>query len=242
VTLRALLDASGRTPPDIAAAIGIGAARALAQVHADEGREGQLVPGALDAARIGLSDAGEVLLSAAGGDPDGDLRALGAALHECLAGEPPGAPPSRLDIPGVPAALAAVVDRATGAAPAGYASAAALAEAIADAVAAPATPAEVAAYVDAIVLPEEGERAAVPGPAASPTPAASPEPAGLGAPRSPDSVRTFPLPAPARPPSRLLPVIVAAVALAVGFGIGFLAQRTHAPQAPQPAPAEPSER
>ena len=116
MTLRALLDASGRTPPDFAAGIGIGAARALALLHTAPGAGPEKTAHvALDPAAIRLSR-GEVSLAGGGlpadGDPAADLRALGAALHECLAGEPPGAPPRRLEIPGVPASLAAVVDRA----------------------------------------------------------------------------------------------------------------------------------
>jgi hypothetical protein len=222
VTLRALLDASGRTPPDVAAGIGIGAARALALLHAAPGAGPEKTAHvALDPAAIRLSR-GEVSLAGGGlpadGDPAADLRALGAALHECLAGEPPGAPPRRLEIPGVPASLAAVVDRASGAALPGYASAVALAEAIADAVAAPATPDEVAAYVDAVVLPEEEEQRAP----------------AVAAPASPDSVRTFPRPAAARSASWRLPVVVGIVALAAGFVIGYRARRALRP-APPPA-------
>jgi hypothetical protein len=168
------------------------------------------------------------------------------------------------------------------------------AEALADALPAPATAAEVAGYVDAVLPADEGERAvirsaleaaagepaeggpdtaaspAAPTPTATPTasPTATPTPTPTATPTatatpaatstattasttsalrpapptsaaplpagvtSPDAVRTFPRPQPSRPSSRL-PVVIGAVALAAGFGIGFRAERALHP-APSP--------
>ena len=92
--------------------------------------------------------------------PEADVRALGAVLHECLAGEVPGTPPRRLDAPGIPEALAAAVDRAVGAGGPSFAAAGAFADAVAAAVA-PADHAAVAAYADAVLPADEGERGAV---------------------------------------------------------------------------------
>ncbi len=249
-TLRALLDAAGRTPPDVAARIGIEVAAALSRAHEVVAEGVRVAHGALDAARIAIAESGEVsicgLALVPGAEPAGDLRAIGAVLHECLAGEPPGDPPRKLDVPGVPAALAAAVDRACGAAAPPWSGPAALAGAISEAVATPATASGVAAYADAIVPADEGERAALramlataldravgPPPLTS-LPAAASEPIAPAPPRprTPDSARTaFPRPAPSAPLRLSIIGAVGVVALAVGFGIGFGAQRALRPAA-----------
>jgi hypothetical protein len=147
----------------------------------------------------------------------------------------------------VPEALAAAVDRASGATAPGYPSATALAEAIVAGIAAPATAADVAAYADAVVPPDEGERqalrraleaglaaAAGDAPPPPPAPPAAVVPAAPPPARSLDSGQTFPMPRPTRVASRL-PFLVGVIALAIGFAVGFAAQRAH-----QPSPAAPA--
>ena len=174
----------------------------------------------------------------AGADPASDVRALGAVLHECVSGEPPGTPPRRLEVPGIPSAVAEAVDRATGANGPPFPSIAAFAEALAAAVA-PASHAALAAYVDAAV-PPDGDARAGPRRALSaalgeeevvaelvvdldpvPPPAAS---RAAVAPSASDAARVFAAPAPRRASARL-PVVVGILALAIGFAVGFLAQR-----------------
>lgn len=165
-TLRALLDGGGRLPPELVVRAGLDACAALAAVHAVDAGEGQpLAHGALAPDRVLVADDGSCLVSGLGtggaGTPAGDLRALGATLHECLAGEPPAAAPAPLEAPGIPPALAAVVDRALGAGGQDpFASAEALGEALAGAL--PAAPPEaMAAYLEAILPAGEGERGEV---------------------------------------------------------------------------------
>jgi hypothetical protein len=171
VTLRELVDAGGRLPPGVALRAGLDASAGLAALHAVDPGDGRpLCHGALGLERLLVLEDGTVAVAglgaaaASGGpdpDPAADVRALGLALHECLAGEPAAAPPVRLDAPGVSAALAAAVDRALGVpGTEPFASAAALGEALAAAgEAAPRT--AVAAYADAILPPGEGARAAL---------------------------------------------------------------------------------
>jgi len=251
-TLRALLDASGRLPPDVAARIALDVCAALARAHAIDAGDGvRLVHGALDAARIVVGEDGTAFVCglglAGGGDPAADLRALARVLHEVLAGEPPADPPRRLDVPGIPEALASAVDRAAGVDGPPFASAAVLGEAIA--AAAPATThAAVAAYADAILPADEGERAELGRALASALGAVPAEvvdelvveptdpqvrapppgpPAGGGPtapPRTPDAVGTFPKPG--RPPrASRVPAIVAVLGLAVGIAAGFALSR-----------------
>ncbi len=253
-TLRALLDAGGRLPPDVAVRILIDACAALAQAHAiDPGEGRRLAHGALDPARIVVGEDGAAfvcgLALAGGGEPADDLRALGSVLFECVAGEPLPEPPRRLEAHGIPAALAAAVDRATGAAGAPFDSAASLAAALAAALP-PATHASVAAYVDAILPQDEGERAelrrtletALPGAEADevsedivveptrpvvPAPIAARPSARTAPPRTPDAAGTFPKPAAPARASRV-PLAVALLCLAAGFGIGVSQSRASA--------------
>ena len=249
-TLRALLDASGRLPPDVAARVALDASAALARAHAVDAGDGvRLVHGAVDAARIVVGEDGSAFVCglglAGGGDPAKDLLALGAVLHEVLAGEPPGEPPQPLGVPGIPAALAAAVDRATGAAGPPFPSAAALGEAIA-AASPPAAHAAVAAYADAVLPADEGERAELGralasalGVEAEEVPddliveatdphvrasIAAPRQDGPTAPpRTPDAVGTFPKPRPRR--GSRLPLFVGLIGLAAGLAAGFTLSR-----------------
>ena len=165
-SVRDLLDAGGRLPPDVAARVVADACAGVAAIHALDPRDGRpLAHGALAAERVLVLESGAALVSGlatgAGTDPVADVRALAAILYECLAGEPPASPAAVLDAPGVAAPLAAVVDRALGAVPGGpFASAAALGAAIADALA-PATWGAVAAYVEVVLPAGGGERAAL---------------------------------------------------------------------------------
>jgi hypothetical protein len=239
VTLRELLDAGGRLPSDVAARAVLDAAEGLARAHAvDSGAGARLAHGAVDATTVVLGEEGRAFVRGlglvTGAEPAGDVRALGAVLHECVSGEPEGSPPRRLDVPGVPPVLAAVVDRATGADGPPFASVAALAEATAAAIA-PASHAAVAAYADAIVPPDgearAGLRRALSAALPEEVPAElvvdadpSPAPAGQMRSASTDAVRVFAAPPPPRASARL-PLAVGAFALAAGFAIGFLAQR-----------------
>ncbi|HEY6101550.1 MAG TPA: PEGA domain-containing protein, partial [Anaeromyxobacter sp.] len=164
VSLRALLDAGGRLPPDVAVRIAVDACAAVARAHAVDAGDGRkLVHGAIAPSRIAVGEDGAAIVlgfgtgTAAG--PAQDVRALAAVLHECLAGEAPGPGASGLDEAGVPAALAAAVGRALGAPPGAEPSASASAFAEAVAAAGPiASHADVAAYVDAILPADEGAR------------------------------------------------------------------------------------
>ncbi|WP_242354541.1 MULTISPECIES: PEGA domain-containing protein [unclassified Anaeromyxobacter] len=165
-SLRDLLDAAGRLPPDVAARVVADACAGLARVHAlDPGDGRPLAHGALSAERLVVAADGATVLTGLGAglgeETAADVRALAAILHECLVGEPPQAPPRPLDAPGIPPALAAVVDLAlgaTGGQP--LRSAGVLGEAIAAAL--PLAPREaVAAYAEAILPADEGERAAL---------------------------------------------------------------------------------
>jgi len=254
VTLRELLDAAGRLPTDVAARAVLDAAEGLARAHAvDSGAGSRLAHGAVDPATVVVGEQGAAFVCGlglvAGAEPWDDVRALGAVLHECLAGEPAGRPPQRLELPGLPASLAAVVDRSTGADGPPFPSIAALAEAVAAAIV-PATHPALAAYADAVVQPDEGARAALRGALAaalrdgaievSAELVVDPEPLEASAPSrskvaaaAADAVRTFAAPAPPRASARL-PIVIGVIALAVGFAVGFLAQRAADPPAPSP--------
>jgi hypothetical protein len=239
--LRALLDAAGRLPADVGARAILDVAEGLARAHATEAGGGaRLAHGALDPSAVVIGDEGPAFLVgfglAGGGDPVADVRALGATLFECLAGEPAGVPPRKVDLPGLSAALAAAVDRATGADGPPLQSAAALAEALAAAIS-PAPHHAVAAYADAVSPPDGGERArlrraldaALGGDAVEVSaellepepPPAGAVPAALPA-REP--ARVFAAPSRRRASSRL-PVVLGAIAFLVGFAAGFLAER-----------------
>ncbi|ABS26751.1 hypothetical protein [Anaeromyxobacter sp. Fw109-5] len=165
-SLRDLLDAGGRLPPEVAARVVADACAGLSRVHAlDPGDGRPLAHGSIGADRLVIGEDGATAVSGLGAglgeDTAADVRALAAVLHECLVGEPPASPPRPLDAPGVPPALGAVVDLAlgaTGGQP--LRSAGVLGEAIAAAL--PLAPREtVAAYAEAILPAGEGERAAL---------------------------------------------------------------------------------
>jgi hypothetical protein len=165
-SLRDLLDAGGRLPPEVAARVVADACAGLSRVHAlDPGDGRPLAHGSMGADRLVIGEDGATAVSGLGAglgdDTAADVRALAAVLHECLVGEPPASPPHPLGAPGVPPALAAVVDLAlgaTGGQP--LRSAGVLGEAIAAAL--PLAPREtVAAYAEAILPAGEGERAAL---------------------------------------------------------------------------------
>lgn len=161
-SLRELLDTGTRMPPDVAARIVADACAATAQAHGQAAEEGRpFAHGALRAERVLVGIDGTVCVSGFGraseGDgapptPAQDVRALGALLQECLAGEEP----SSGGLPAVPAELARVAARAaeSGAA---YGSAEELRRAIAAAVPL-ADAGRVKAWADAVMPPESGLR------------------------------------------------------------------------------------
>jgi hypothetical protein len=249
-TVRALLDAAGRLPPDVAARIAVDACAAVARAHAIDAGEGRpLVHGALAPSRILVGEDGAALVSGFGtggdADPDADVRALAAILHECLAGEPPREPAALREVPGIPAPLAEVVVRALG--PGAPAGAAAFAEAV-SAAGPLATHAEVAAYAEAIRPRGDGDAAALSGfldggdplevesaeslavESTDPALPAPVEPTLDALPRPPatrpgaDPAGVFAAPPPPARPSRL-PRVVAAACLAGGLVAGFVAAR-----------------
>jgi hypothetical protein len=161
VTVRELLDAAGRLPPDLAVRIAVDACAGLAHLHGRNGPDDRpLAHGALGAGSLLVTVSGDTLVTglcaeaAGGADPAGDVHALGRILYECLGGEPPPEARRPLDAPGVPPALAAAVERAL----AGERSAEALSRAFAQALS-PSGRDAVAAYADAIVPADEGARA-----------------------------------------------------------------------------------
>jgi eukaryotic-like serine/threonine-protein kinase len=164
--LEALLADGGRLPPDVAARIVCDAGAGLAALHATDAGDGQLlVHGALTAAWLVVGADGVTRVGGAGAAAGSgaiaadDVRALAGILHRCLTGEPPADPARPLDGPGLPRELAVVVDRALGAIPGDRpASAAALVAEISGAI--PPAPSEhVAAYLEAILPADAGERA-----------------------------------------------------------------------------------
>jgi hypothetical protein len=257
-TLRSLLDASGRLPAELAVRIACDAAAGLTALHAVDPGDGQpLAHGALSAERIVVTEEGTSLVegvgTGAGRSPADDIRALAAVLAEAITGERPASHPEPLDVPGVPPALAAVIDRALGAAPGGpFPTAAALGEAMAAAFA-PATVEAVAVYAEAAAppavvgrpppLPEAPEVSAelihpVSPPIVEETPSAG-TPALADRTPVPDAAITFPVP-PAGAVRKRRPLALLLVALAlVGFGVGFALSRLSPGSRPAPA-AEPS--
>lgn len=189
-TLRALLAAGRVLEPELAVRAAVDACAALAAIHGVDAGDGEpLVHGGVSLDRLLLADDGSTLLTglgtAGGGTPAGDVRALAAALHECLSGEAPARPARPLAAPAVPPALAEVVGRALGAVPGGaYTSAEAFRDALSAALA-PA-PAEVmAAHLESVLPAGEGERGEVlrlvaralsrPASPAAPAPEAAPD-------------------------------------------------------------------
>jgi hypothetical protein len=160
VTLREVLDAGGRLPCDVAARI---AADVCAGVGYAHGRAEPVVHGQLATDAVLLDASGTAAVSgfgmADGAGVSDDLRASGELLHESLAGTPPEQPSAPLDAPGIPAALAAVVNQARAAEPeARFATAEALGKAIVEAIPL-ASRADVAAYLEAVVPAGMGLRA-----------------------------------------------------------------------------------
>jgi hypothetical protein len=267
-SLRALLDAGGRLPPDVAVRIAIDACGAVGRAHVlDAGDGKKLVHGAIRPDRILVGEDGAALVTGFGtgaaAEPADDVRALAAVLHECLAGEPPGSPPSSLEEAGISSVLSAAVARGLGAAPDAPRSAAALVEAVV-AAGSVASHADVAAYVDAILPPGEGARgelsralaAALGGNAeevsedyiVEPTdPAVRPaEPTPEPLPRPPstrpgaDPAGVFAAPARSARRSRA-PVVAALVCAALGFAAGFGAARLRPSAAPPSSSAAAAE-
>jgi eukaryotic-like serine/threonine-protein kinase len=164
VTLRALLEAGGRLPADVAARIALDACAGVAFASARDAGEGKgLAHGRLAPERLVVGDDGLTAVAGFGGGgeeatPAADATALAAILYECLAGEPAPSSPRPLDVSGIPEVLGAVLFRALRGG--GYPTAEAFAEAVT--ASADRAPREaVAAYVEAIVPADEGERAAL---------------------------------------------------------------------------------
>ena len=162
VTLRELLDAGGRLSPPVAARITTDLCAALGKVHAFQTGDGKpLAHGALAPDRVWIAEGGEALLcglgSGGGVFPVDDVRGAAGVLAECLSGEAPG---ERFDAPGVPPGIASVVTRYRSPASA-VLGPAALAEAVAAGVKpGQASHESVAAWVDSVLPPGEGVRAA----------------------------------------------------------------------------------
>lgn len=163
-TLRALLEVGGRLPADLAVRIVADACAGVAHAAARDMGEGRgLAHGRLAPERLVVGDDGLTVVAGfgAGGDVAGyagDTAALAALLFESLAGEPPPPAPRALDLAGVPDPLVAVLVRALRGE--GYATADALASAALGAIE-PAPRETVAAYVEAIVPADEGDRGAL---------------------------------------------------------------------------------
>jgi len=162
-SLRDLLDAAGRLPADVAARLAVDVCAALGRAHAIDVGDRRLAHGALDPARIVVGEDGAAVVggfgTTGGGDVAGDVRAIAAVLHECLGGEPPGDPVRPLDAPGIPAGLAAAVDRGMGVGSGEpFPSAEAFARTVAGA-GPVASHAAVASYAEAILPAGEGDRA-----------------------------------------------------------------------------------
>jgi hypothetical protein len=165
-TLRELLDAGGRLPPDVAARVLADACAGVARAHAVDPGDGRpLAHGALAPDRITVDGDGKTVVTGlgtgGGAELAADVRALAAILHECLVGESPASPPRPLAVPGIPPALATVVDRALGVAPGDAPASAAALGAVIEIALPPASREAVAAYAEAILPAEEGDRAAL---------------------------------------------------------------------------------
>lgn len=160
--LRELLDTGARIPPEVAARIVADACVAVHHSHGRAAEQGRpFSHGALRAERVLVGVDGTVVVSgfgrAAEGDgpapsPAEDVRALGALLLQCLAGEQP----SGAGLPGVPHKLAEVATRAADAGTP-FATAEAFQKALAAAVPL-ATSDRVKAWADGVLPPEAGTR------------------------------------------------------------------------------------
>ncbi|MGC3997004.1 MAG: PEGA domain-containing protein [Anaeromyxobacter sp.] len=248
-SLRALLDEAGRLPPDLAVRAVVDACAGLQALHALVPDGEPVAHGGISAERLVVGEDGATRVSGlgvhGGREPRADLRALAAVLHEALSGEPPGTPPATLEVPGVPPALAAVVDLALGAAPGGpFPTAASLAEAIAAALP-PAAGGALAAYAEAVGPPREGAAPVAPAPEA--VPEVSAELIAPAAPQLPEVSAELiapapPRPAPAPPPPAMAPPAAAAPrppAPVPEFDPGPMARAAEALDAARTFPAPP---
>jgi hypothetical protein len=163
-TLRALLEVGGRLPADLAVRIVADACAGVAHASARDAGEGKgLAHGRLAPERLVVGDDGLTAVAGfgAGGEEASaarDATALAALFYESLTGEPPPEAPRALELTGVPEPLAAVLVRALRGE--GYATADALASAAT--LTTEAAPRDtVAAYVEAIVPADEGDRGAL---------------------------------------------------------------------------------
>lgn len=160
-SLRELLDTGTRIPPDVAGRIIADASEAVHHAHGRAVEQGHpFAHGALRAERVLVGVDGTVVVSgfgrAAEGDgspptPAEDVRALGALLLQCLAGEQP----TDAGLPGVPDLLAEVAKKADAGQP--FESAEAFRKAVADAVPL-ATAERVRTWADGVLPPEAGTR------------------------------------------------------------------------------------
>ena len=141
----------------------LGGFRRTLAVDPGDGRP--LAHGALAPDRITVDGDGKTVVTGlgtgGGAELAADVRALAAILHECLVGESPASPPRPLAVPGIPPALATVVDRALGVAPGDAPASAAALGAVIEIALPPASREAVAAYAEAILPAEEGDRAAL---------------------------------------------------------------------------------
>jgi hypothetical protein len=249
-TVRALLEASGRMPVELAVRVACDVAAGLAALHAlDLGDGHPFAHGGLSAERILVAEDGASLVTGVGtgagrSAPD-DVLSLAGALAEMVSGEP-SRPGAALDPTGVPAALAAAIDRARGVGGEAQPTAAAALAGVLSAAFPPAATSAVAVYVEssapppAAIVPPPVRPAAAPLPSASamaipevsaeliaPGRTGSTEPPEVSAELvpPPDAARTFPAPHRAAPRRRLHPTLVLLAVVVPGFLLGFAIAR-----------------